>query len=106
MGGQATPTVRIRLFSNCICPERLEAAAKRKRIGKVVLRVNEACTSKTASWTGEILPIGGAKTISSGGVTVNRDINGARGIFLRALVDTPSLRNACACVGACQSALA
>jgi putative transposase len=79
--------------------QRLEAAAK--RLGKVVLRVNEAYTSKTASWTGEIKPIGGAKTITSGGVTVDRDINGARGIFLRALVDTPSLRNECACVGAC-----
>ncbi|SDX96991.1 putative transposase [Allochromatium warmingii] len=79
--------------------QRLAAAAQ--RIGKVVLRVNEAYTSKTASWTGEIKPIGGAKTITSGGVTLDRDLNGARGIFLRALVDTPSLRNTCACVGAC-----
>ncbi|SDX60307.1 putative transposase [Allochromatium warmingii] len=84
--------------------QRLEAAAK--RLGKVVLRVNEAYTSKTASWTGEIQPIGGAKTITSGGVTLDRDLNGARGIFLRALVDTPSLKNECACVGACEQALA
>ncbi|QGU31648.1 transposase [Thermochromatium tepidum ATCC 43061] len=68
--------------------QRLEAVAK--RVGKVVLRVNEAYTSKTASWTDEIKSIGGAKTITSNGLTVDRDINGARGIFLRALVDVPS----------------
>ncbi|NVZ11774.1 transposase [Allochromatium humboldtianum] len=84
--------------------QRLESAAK--RVGKVVLRVNEAYTSKTASWTGAIKSIGGAKTITSGGITVDRDINGARGIFLQALVDTPSLRHERACVGACQQALA
>ena len=71
--------------------QRLESAAK--QAGKAVLRVNEAYTSKTASWTGELKQIGGAKTITSGGVTVDRDHNGARGIFLRALGDTPSLRN-------------
>jgi len=63
-----------------------------------VLRVNEAYISKTASWTGELKTIGGAKFITSNGVTVERDINGARGIFLRALGDNPSLRNGCACV--------
>lgn len=77
--------------------QRLETAAK--RVGKAVLRVNEAYTSKTASWTGELKQIGGAKTITSGGITVDRDINGARGIFLRALGDTPSLRNECVYVG-------
>ena len=76
--------------------QRLESSAK--AMGKVVLRVNEAYTSKTASWTGEIKPIGGAKTITSGGITVDRDVNGARGIFLRALGDNPSLRNGCVCV--------
>nr|WP_295407701.1 transposase [uncultured Thiocystis sp.] len=84
--------------------QRLESAAK--QAGKAVLRVNEAYTSKTASWTGEMKQIGGAKTITSGGITVDRDINGARGIFLRALVDTPSLRHERACVGACEQALA
>ncbi len=67
-------------------------------LGKSVLRVNEAYTSKTASWTGEMKNIGDAKTITSNGVTVDRDINGARGIFLRALEDNPSLRNGCVCV--------
>ena len=65
--------------------------------GVAFIEVNEAYTSKTASWTGEIKHnLGSAKSITSGGITVDRDINGARGIFLRALVDTPSLRNQCA----------
>ncbi|MBD0361562.1 MAG: transposase [Coleofasciculus sp. C3-bin4] len=67
--------------------------------GKVVLDVNEAYTSKTVSWTGEIVPkLGGAKIIKSEltGQKMPRDWNGARGIFLRALVDTPSLRE-CIC---------
>jgi putative transposase len=67
--------------------------------GKVVLDVNEAYTSKTVSWTGEIVPkLGGAKIIKSQltGQKMPRDWNGARGIFLRALVDTPSLRE-CIC---------
>lgn len=68
---------------------RLENAAK--LVGKTVLRVNEAYTSKTASWTGEIVKIGSAKQITSQGITLDRDVNGARGIFLRALVDSPSL---------------
>jgi putative transposase len=61
---------------------------------KVVLDVNEAYTSKTVSWTGEMVKIGGSKIIKSPstGQTMDRDINGARGIFLRALVDTPWLR--------------
>lgn len=76
---------------------RLESKAK--ELGKLVLRVCEAYTSKTASWTGKIKQIGAAKRITSGGITVDRDVNGARGIFLRALVDTPSLRNERAIVG-------
>ena len=61
---------------------------------KVVLDVNEAYTSITVSWTGEMVKIGGSKIIKSPstGQTMDRDINGARGIFLRALVDTPWLR--------------
>lgn len=61
---------------------------------KVVLDVNEAYTSKTVSWTGEVIHnLGGAKVIkSSDGRVMPRDWNGARGIFLRASVDTPLLR--------------
>ncbi|AFZ45050.1 transposase, IS605 OrfB family [Halothece sp. PCC 7418] len=61
---------------------------------KVILDVNEAYTSKTVSWTGEIIHnLGGAKTIRSkvDNRKMDRDLNGARGIFLRALVDTPWL---------------
>jgi len=59
---------------------------------KVVIDVNEAYTSKTVSWTGEIVTnLGGATVIKSKltGQSMNRDLNGARGIFLRAVVDTP-----------------
>ena len=65
--------------------------------GKVVLDVCEAYTSKTVSWTGEVIDrLGGAKTIiGNDGQTMDRDINGARGIFLRALADTPALQKAC-----------
>jgi putative transposase len=69
---------------------------------KIVIDVNEAYTSKTVSWTGEVVKIGGSKIIKSPstGETMDRDLNGARGIFLRALVDTPWLRenlNLCIC---------
>ena len=60
--------------------------------GKKLVRVCEAFTSKTASWTGEVIAhLGGLKQIKSGGLVVERDENGARGIFLRALVDSPTL---------------
>jgi putative transposase len=59
-------------------------------LGKIVLDCDEAYTSKTASWTGEIKEnLGGAKSITSNGITVDRDENGARGIVLRALGDQP-----------------
>lgn len=60
--------------------------------GKKLIRVCEAYTSKTASWTGEVIAnLGGAKTVKSGGKVVDRDLNGARGIFLRSLVDSPAI---------------
>jgi putative transposase len=70
--------------------------------GKVALtNLNEAYTSKTVSWTGEIKKIGGSRIIKdANGNSMDRDLNGARGIFLRALVDTPWLRehlNLCIC---------
>ena len=63
--------------------------------GKLVLDVNEAYTSKTVSWTGEIIHnLGGRKKIkSSDGRIMDRDLNGGRGIFLRSLVDIPSLND-------------
>ena len=67
--------------------------------GKQVLLVNEAYTSKTCSWSGEVIDnLGGRREITgSDGVRLDRDINGARGIFLRALGDTPSLMSS-ACI--------
>lgn len=67
--------------------QRLETKAK--ELGKHVYRGSEAYTSKTASWTGEIKNISSAKTIKSNNIVMDRDINGARGIFLRALGDSP-----------------
>ncbi len=66
---------------------------KAKETGCLVVDVCEAYTSKTVSWTGEIVKnLGGAKVIKDGaGRTMDRDLNGARGIFLRALVDEPWL---------------
>ncbi len=68
---------------------------KAQETGKIVVDVCEAYTSKTVSWTGELVNIGGSKIIKSkvDGRIMDRDINGARGIFLRALGDTPWLRN-------------
>ena len=56
--------------------------------------VNETYTSKTCSWSGEIIArLGGRKKIKgSDGMELDRDLNGDRGIFLRALADTPALR--------------
>ncbi|NEO82383.1 MAG: transposase [Moorea sp. SIO4G3] len=73
---------------------------KAQETGKVVVDVCEAYTSKTVSWTGELVNIGGSKIIKSkvDGRSMDRDINGARGIFLRALGDTPWLRNQLALV--------
>ena len=69
--------------------------------GVAVISVNEAYTTKTVSWTGELLEdVGGASVIvGRDGERMDRDYNGARGIYLRALGDTPALRawlSACA----------
>ena len=62
--------------------------------GALVLDVNEAYTSKTLSWDGSIKSnLGGARVIrDESGFGMDRDVNGARGIFLRALGDSPFLR--------------
>ncbi len=57
-----------------------------QKYGKRLVLVNEAYTSKTRSWDGFVKNnLGGAKTISDGSIVVDRDMNGARGILLRAL---------------------
>lgn len=62
--------------------------------GKLLFNVNEAYTSKTCSWNGKIKKIGAAKFIKDDGVVVDRDYNGARGIFLRGLCEIqPSLED-------------
>ena len=56
--------------------------------------MNEAYTSKTRSWDGSIKSnLGGTSVIrDESGFGMDRDLNGARGIFLRALGDSPFLR--------------
>jgi len=59
--------------------------------GKTVVDCNEAYTSKTHPQTGKIKNIGSAKWIKLlDGSRVDRDIVGARNIFLRALADSPT----------------
>jgi putative transposase len=71
---------------------------KALEFGKTVIDVCEAFTSKTASWSGEIKNVGGSRVIRSGNIAMDRDLNGARGIFLRALGDSPTLMKM---MGAC-----
>ena len=61
--------------------------------GKQVIDVTEEYTSKTCSWTGELLDIKGSRVIRSKGISLDRDLNGARNIFIKSLVDTPTLGN-------------
>lgn len=58
-----------------------------------VLDMNESYTSKTCTRCGKITNIGSKKIFScpSCGLIMDRDIHGARNIYLRALVDTPSI---------------
>ncbi len=70
--------------------------------GKRVILMNESYTSKTANWTGEIKQnLGGAKFIRSEGVKIDRDINGALGIFLKGLVGSTFPGNRDAVVNVC-----
>lgn len=64
--------------------------AKAEEYSSKVVLVNEAYTSKTCSFCGKIHKIGSKKVLKcSCGVEVDRDLNGARGIMLRALGVTP-----------------
>ncbi|WP_257279933.1 transposase [Endozoicomonas sp. ISHI1] len=57
-----------------------------KKYGKHVVDCNEAYTSKTRSWNGTIdEKLGSSKMIKGEGFTVDRDINGARNVFLKCL---------------------
>ncbi|MBQ7577846.1 MAG: transposase [Synergistaceae bacterium] len=57
--------------------------AKAEQYGRKIIAQNEDWTSQTCSWNGEIKSPG--KFIRDGNITLDRDYNGARGIFLRAL---------------------
>jgi len=57
--------------------------------GRTLIRISEAYTSKTNSFTGEQMDIGSRESFVHDGIRINRDINGARNILLRALVDSP-----------------
>ncbi len=84
-----TKTVRaIMAFAFARFRDRLKAKAE--VTGNTVLIVDESYTSKTANWTGEIVQnLGGAKSITSKGVSLDRDLNAALGILLKALPDRP-----------------
>ncbi|MBZ0288718.1 MAG: transposase, partial [Anaerolineae bacterium] len=70
--------------------ERLKVVAMQS--GKQVVEVDEAYTSKTCSWSGEMVNVGSSEYIrGSDGIRMHRDVNGARGIFLRALAELPLL---------------
>ena len=58
-----------------------------RKYGKRLVIANEGpYTSRTRSWDGIVdRKLGGAKTVSDGSIVVDRDMNGARGIMLRAL---------------------
>ena len=66
---------------------------KAAEYNKVVLDVSEAYTSKTVSWTGEILNnLGGKKVVTGGdGFRLDRDLNRARGILIKSVVEHPSI---------------
>ena len=66
---------------------------KANRYGKKLIIVSEAYTTKTVSWTGEIVEkVGGRKIIKSKeGITLDRDINGARGILVKFLTELPKI---------------
>lgn len=57
-----------------------------KKYGKVVADVNESYTSKTRSWDGVINDkLGSAKIIKDEHIIVDRDVNAARGIYIKQL---------------------
>jgi len=58
-----------------------------KKKGKRVVDANESYTSKTLSHSGEVLSnIGGREFINDGELRIHRDVNGARGIFIKTIL--------------------
>ncbi|WP_240039076.1 transposase [Okeania hirsuta] len=70
---------------------RFELFLKHKAVeyNKVVVDVSEAYTSKTVSWSGEILNnLGGKKVVTGNdGFRLVRNLNGARGILIKSVVE-------------------
>ena len=55
--------------------------------GKRVVDANESHTSKTLSHSGEVINnLGGQEFINDGALRIHRDINGARGIFIKTIL--------------------
>ena len=78
---------------------------KAKEYGVQVIDVCEAYTSKTVSWTGEIVAnLGGSRVIKSlEGHQMDRDLNGARGIFIKNVARALTVRPCTANLGASKS---
>jgi putative transposase len=58
-----------------------------KKKGKRVVDANESHTSKTLSHSGEVVNnLGGREFINDGEMRIHRDINGARGIFIKTIL--------------------
>ncbi|MYA89622.1 MAG: IS200/IS605 family element transposase accessory protein TnpB [Boseongicola sp. SB0662_bin_57] len=92
-----TKTVRSMLgLAHCRFRQKLEWMCRKH--GKRLVTCNEAYTSRTRSWDGFVdQNLGGARTVSDGRIVVDRDMNGARGIMLRALYgNLGRFRAACA----------
>ena len=66
--------------------QRLKSMAQ--AAGILVLPVDESYTSKTVNWTGEInYQLGGSRFVTSAdGTRMDRDLNGALGVYLKGLV--------------------
>ena len=71
----------------------LKLINKCKEYGKQLVRCSEAYTSKTNSFTGELMNIGSKEYFKHDNIKINRDVNGARGIMLRVLRDTSACAN-------------
>ena len=86
---------------------RFKAFLKHKALeyGVRVIDVCEAYTSKTVSWTGEVIAnLGGSKVIkSSEGHRMDRDLNGARGIFIKNVARALTVRPGTVNLGASKS---
>ena len=86
---------------------RFKAFLKHKALeyGVRVIDVCEAYTSKTVSWTGEVIAnLGGSKVIkSSNRHRMDRDLNGARGIFIKNVARALTVRPCTVNLGASKS---